>query len=79
MSAPLPVGLALKVPNDLALPVNFCAKQVKRAGRGFATFKNYRLRVLLYAGGVVWPVTFKRPHSHAPIPTDLGRPVKRPV
>lgn len=41
--------------------MNFCAKQVKRAGRGFSTFKNYRLRVLLYAGGVSWPVTIQAP------------------
>lgn len=41
--------------------MNFCAKQVKRAGRGFSTFKNYRLRVLLYAGGVTWPVTIQAP------------------
>jgi len=41
--------------------MNFCAKQVKRAGRGFTTFKNYRLRVLLYAGGVAWPVTIQAP------------------
>lgn len=41
--------------------MNFCAKQVKRAGRGFSTFKNYRLRVLLYAGGVAWPVTIQAP------------------
>jgi transposase len=41
--------------------MNFCAKQVKRAGRGFSTFNNYRLRVLLYAGGVTWPVTIQAP------------------
>jgi len=41
--------------------MNFCAKQVKRAGRGFSNFKNYRLRVLLYAGGVSWPVTIQAP------------------
>jgi transposase len=41
--------------------MNFCAKQVKRAGRGFSSFKNYRLRVLLYAGGVNWPVTIQAP------------------
>ena len=41
--------------------MNFCAKQVKRAGRGFKTFSNYRLRVLLYAGGVTWPVTIQAP------------------
>jgi transposase len=40
---------------------NFCAKQVKRAGRGFKTFTNYRLRVLLYAGGVTWPATIQAP------------------
>ena len=49
---------------------NFCAKQVKRAGRGITNFSHYRLRVLLYAGGVTWPVTVcpprirttRRPH-----------------
>lgn len=40
---------------------NFCAKQVKRAGRGFTNFGHYRLRVLLYAGGVAWPTTIKPP------------------
>jgi transposase len=40
---------------------NFCAKQVKRAGRGFANFEHYRLRVLLHAGGVTWPTTIKPP------------------
>jgi transposase len=48
---------------------NFCAKQVKRAGRGFTNFDHYRLRVLLHAGGVAWPnpicpprITSTRPH-----------------
>jgi transposase len=41
--------------------MNFCAKQVKRAGRGFSRFSNYRLRVLLYAGGVAWPATIQAP------------------
>jgi transposase len=48
---------------------NFCAKQVKRAGRGFTRFSHYKLRVLLYAGGVTWPrpilaprITSARPH-----------------
>jgi transposase len=41
--------------------MNFCAKQVKRAGRGFSNFSSYRLRVLLYAGGVTWPVTVQAP------------------
>ncbi len=41
--------------------LNFCAKQVKRAGRGFANFDHYRLRVLLNAGGVTWPTTIRPP------------------
>lgn len=41
--------------------MNFCAKQVKRAGRGFANFSHYRLRVLLHAGGVKWPRTIQPP------------------
>jgi transposase len=40
---------------------NFCPKQVKRAGRGFTNFGHYRLRVLLYAGGVAWPSTIQAP------------------
>ena len=40
---------------------NFCAKLVKRAGRGITNFKHYRLRVLLYAGGVSWPTTIEAP------------------
>jgi transposase len=40
---------------------NFCAKQVKRAGRGFANFDHYRLRVLLHAGGVTWPAPIRPP------------------
>lgn len=40
---------------------NFCAKQVKRAGRGFTNFDHYRLRVLLHAGGVQWPTTIRPP------------------
>jgi transposase len=40
---------------------NFCAKQVKRAGRGFANFDHYRLRVLLHAGGVTWPSPIRPP------------------
>ena len=40
---------------------NFCAKQVKRAGRGFTNFEHYKLRVLLHTGGVTWPKTIKPP------------------
>jgi transposase len=35
--------------------LNFCVKQVKRAGRGFSCFEHFRLRVLLHAGRVTWP------------------------
>jgi hypothetical protein len=35
--------------------LNFSVKQLTRAGRGFSSFKHYRLRVLLHAGGVTWP------------------------
>ncbi len=48
---------------------NFCVKQVKRAGREITKFEHYRLRVLLYAGGVTWTqpirpprITSTRPH-----------------
>jgi transposase len=34
---------------------NLCVKKVKRCGHGFRDFENYRLRVLLFAGGVEWP------------------------
>jgi transposase len=40
---------------------NFCAKQVQRAARGMTNFNHYRLRVLLYAGGVHWPTTLQPP------------------
>ncbi len=48
--------------------LNLCVKKVKRCGHGFKSFENYRLRVLLYSGGVTWP---KRPsppriRTHAP-------------
>lgn len=35
--------------------LNLCVKKVKRCGHGFRSFENYRLRVLLHAGGVIWP------------------------
>ena len=35
--------------------LNLCVKKVKRCGHGFRSFDNYRLRVLLHAGGVTWP------------------------
>jgi transposase len=36
--------------------MNLCVKQIKRAGRDFSCFEYYRLRVLLHAGGVTWPM-----------------------
>ena len=35
--------------------LNLCVKKVKRCGHGFRSFKHYRLRVLLHAGGITWP------------------------
>ena len=37
--------------------LNLLIKKVKRAGHGFRSFANYRLRILLHAGGVRWPPT----------------------
>lgn len=52
--------------------LNLCVKKVKRCGHGFRSFENYRLRVLLHAGGVAWPTTptpprirTRSPHSDA--------------
>ena len=47
---------------------NFCAKQVKRAGRGFTNFDHYRLRVLLHAGGVTWPRPIRPPRITSSTP-----------
>jgi transposase len=35
--------------------LNLLTKKVKRCGHGFVNFEHYRLRVLLYTGGVTWP------------------------
>jgi len=37
--------------------LNLLVKKVKRAGHGFRSFTNYRLRILLHAGGVNWSAT----------------------
>jgi len=47
--------------------LNLLVKKVKRAGHGFRSFANYRLRILLHAGGVRWTET--RP----PTPTIRSR------
>jgi len=52
--------------------LNLCVKKVKRCGHGFRSFNNYRLRVLLHAGGITWPhrprpprIRTRSPHSDA--------------
>jgi len=52
--------------------LNLCVKRVKRCGHGFRSFENYRLRVLLHAGGVTWPdrpspprIRARTPHPNA--------------
>jgi len=52
--------------------LNLCVKKVKRCGHGFRSFQNYRLRVLLHAGGITWPrrprpprIRSRSPHSDA--------------
>ncbi|MDQ6848598.1 MAG: ISL3 family transposase [Actinomycetota bacterium] len=52
--------------------LNLCVKKVKRCGHGFRSFQNYRLRVLLHAGGVTWPsrprpsrIRTRSPHPNA--------------
>ncbi len=42
--------------------LNLLVKKVKRAGHGFRSFANYRLRILLHAGGV------RRPPTRPPAP-----------
>ena len=37
--------------------LNLLVKKVKRAGHRFRSFTNYRLRILLHAGGVNWSAT----------------------
>ncbi len=51
--------------------LNLLIKKVKRAGHGFRSFANYRLRILLHTGGVNWPaqrppaprIRTRSPHS----------------
>lgn len=53
--------------------LNLLIKKVKRAGHGFRSFANYRLRILLHAGGVSWESVYpstprirgRAPHSNA--------------
>jgi transposase len=48
--------------------MNVCAKQVQRAGRGFANFAHYRLRVLLNAGGITRLTTILPPRIGSAAP-----------
>jgi len=48
--------------------LNLCVKKVKRCGHGFRSFENYRLRVLLHAGGVTWPSRPRPPHIRTRTP-----------
>jgi transposase len=48
--------------------LNLCVKKVKRCGHGFRSFDNYRLRVLLHAGGVTWPARPAPPRIHTRAP-----------
>ena len=52
--------------------LNLAVKRVKRCGHGYRSFENYRLRVLLHAGGIRWPeraivphLRSRPPHSNA--------------
>jgi transposase len=52
--------------------LNLCVKKGKRCGHGFRSFENYRLRVLLHAGGTTWPdrpsprrIRTRTPYSNA--------------
>lgn len=47
--------------------MNLCVKKVKRAGRGSTSFRHYRLRVLLHAGGVTWGTSCRDIPSSPPV------------
>lgn len=54
--------------------LNLLVKKVKRAGHGFRSFVNYRLRILLHAGGVDWPASRPpAPRIRTRSPTETGR------
>ncbi len=42
---------------------------VKRCGHGYRSFDNYRLRVLLHAGGIRWPERARCRHSELVLPS----------
>ncbi|MFP5452134.1 MAG: ISL3 family transposase [Thermoleophilia bacterium] len=56
--------------------LNLLIKKVKRAGHGFRSFANYRLRILLHTGGVNWvehrpPPPRIRTRRSGPLPTQM--------
>lgn len=51
--------------------MNLCVKKVKRCGHGFRHFANYRLRVLLFAGGVEWPHRPRPPAIRPALPSQM--------
>jgi transposase len=53
--------------------LNLCVKKVKRCGHEFRTFEHYRLRVLLYTGGITWPARPRRRASEPALPTQTRR------
>jgi hypothetical protein len=53
--------------------MNFCAKQVKRAGRGFANFERYRLRCSFTSATSRGPAPSDRHGSLHRVPTETGR------
>jgi hypothetical protein len=57
--------------------LNLLVKKVKRAGHGFRSFANYRLRILLHAGGVNWPGA-ETAHAGHPNPLATLKP-ERPL
>jgi transposase len=52
--------------------LNLCVKKVKRCGHGFRSFEHYRLRVLLHAGGVVWPARPQPPRIRTRAPQSFA-------
>lgn len=52
--------------------LNLCVKKVKRCGHGFRSSENYRLRVLLHAGGVTWPSRPRPPHIRTRSPHSVA-------
>lgn len=55
-----------------------CVEKVKPCGHGFRRFEHRRLRVFLYAGGVIWPdrptpSRIKTRHPYSDASSHIGR------